>query len=412
MFAQDGVLACQKTQNAMSASGELHIQRPGLSIRARHAAMKHDRDRGDDRRDRGRQGRGSLDSRRSISPEARRPRHDDRDAGRDRGEPKFHSDYAQRPRERSGWRSSRRSRSRSGRHRDRSHRRYSDDRRDPRHDLSPRRSPRHPGYADDADDAGAGSKRPRSRSPSPAGSYRKKSRRDHSDRHSDRRRHRSRDRHRSPRHRPRPRDRVRDSESAVDPYDRAGSEARSVAGDSRAADYPSRRTHRASPDNDAWSRESRIESNRSSPARHTSPHPASHPSQNRPPTSSSAGSRGRVERDFRPSDTERRHPSPRGGHRSGRDRSRERGFSREDPAASGANSIEVNMGSRGQSHAGYSSQHAGPFSHKTQHGLDSRANHSHSPTPNSSYHNSPTSQSSYHGRSGWNGQQQFSSSQQ
>lgn len=398
----------------MSASGELHIQRPGLSICARHAAMKHDRDRGDDRRDRGRPGRGTLDSRRSISPDARRPRHDDRDAGRDRGESKLHSDYAQGPRDRSGWRSSRRSRSRSGRYRDRSPRRYSDDRRDSRPDLSPRRSPRHPGYADDGDDAGAGSKRLRSRSPSPAGSYRKKSRRDHSDRHSDRKRHRSRDRHRSPRHRPRPGDRVgRDSESAVDPYDRAGSETRSVAGDSRASDYPSRRTRRASPDNDAWSRESRIESNRSSPARHISPHPASHPSQNRPPTSSSAGSRGRAERDSRPSDTERRHPSPRGRHRSRRDRSRERGITQEDPAASGANSIEVNMGPRaGQFHAGYSSQHAGPFSHKTQHGLDSRATYSQSSTPNSSYHNSPTSQTSYHGRPGWNGQQQFSPSQQ
>ncbi|MBE3042046.1 hypothetical protein IMZ48_05580, partial [Candidatus Bathyarchaeota archaeon] len=172
--------------------------------------MRHDRDRADERRDRARSGRGEPDPRRSISPETRRRRHDDRDAARGRAESTYRSDHPRRHRDHSSRHSrhsSRRSRSRGDRYRDRSpSRRYSDDRRGPRPDLSPRRSPRARAYADDGgiDDPGLGSKRLRSRSPSPAGSYRKKSRRDHRERDSDRRRtsHRSRERHRSPRHLP------------------------------------------------------------------------------------------------------------------------------------------------------------------------------------------------------------------
>lgn len=379
--------------------------------------MRHDRDRGDERQDRGRSGRGEPDHQRSVSPPSRRRRHDDRDAARPRTESKSRGEYPRRHREHSSRHSSRRSPSRNDRYRDHStSRRYSDDRRSSRPDYSPRRSPHQRGYADDSaiDDAGVGSKRLRSRSPSPAGSYRKKSRREHSDRHSDRKRssHRSRERHRSPRRRPRPGDRARrDSESIADPYDRPGSETRSLAGGRRTPDFPTRSSHRDPVELD-WSRESRFGSQRSTPTRHLSPR-SSHPPRSRRPNSRSPGPRGPSERELRSPNPERRPQSPEGRHRSGRGRSRERGFVRQDPSATGANNIDVNMGPRpGHFQGGHPSQQAS-FTHKTHHGGDSRQPYSQASTPNSSYHNSPNSQSSYHGgRSTWNGQQQFSPPQQ
>lgn len=401
----------------MSASVNSTLSGSDPSIRPRHAAMRHDRDRGDERRDRGRSGRDDLDPPRSVSPHARRRRHDDRDAADDRSESKYRSDHSRRHREHGSRHSSRRSRSRGARYRDRSpSRRYSDDRGGPRPDLSPRRSPRRRGYADDGsfDDTSLGSKRLRSRSPSPSGSYRKKSRRDHSERRPDRKRtsHRSRERHRSPRRRPRPDDRIRrDSASVSDTYDRADSEARSLFGDGRAQDLPSRNA-RDTAEFGTRSRDSRVGSRRSSPTRNPSPRSA-YPPHSRRQTSRSPGSRGPSDRDLRSPDPGRRHPSPEGRHRSGRERSRERGFSKNDPAATGANSVDVNMGSRtGHFQGGHPSQHSS-FTHKTHHGGESRHSYSQSPTPNSSYHNSPNSQSSHiGGRSGRNGQQQFSPSQQ
>lgn len=409
---------CQKTRKRNECIGELHIERLRPSVRPRHAAMRHDRDRGDERQDRGRSGRGELGPPRSVSPHARRRRHDDRDAGDDRTESKYRSDRSRRHREHSSRHSSRRSRSRSGKYRDLSpSRRYSDDRGGHRPDLSPRRSPRLRGYADDGafDDTGLGSKRLRSRSPSPSDSYRKKSRRDHSDRHSDRKRtaHRSRERYRSPRHRPRPGDRVRRDSDVSDRYDRAGSETRSV-GDSRAPDFLSRNP-RDTAELDTWSRDSRAGSRRSSPTRDLSPR-STYPPHNRRAASRSPARRGLQEQRLRSPDSGRHHQSPEGLQRSGRRRSRERGFSRIDAAATGANSLDVNMGSRTAGHfqGGHPSQHSS-FSHKAHYGADYRTNYSQSPTPNSSYHSSPISQSqsSYlGGLTGRNGQPQFSPSQQ
>lgn len=380
--------------------------------------MRHDRDRADERRDRGRSVRGEPDLRRSVSPEPRRRRHDDRDAGRVETESRYRSDHSRRHREHSSRHSSRRSRSRGDRYRDRSPpRRYSDDRRGPRPDLSPRRSPRPRSYADDGgiDDVSLGSKRLRSRSPSPAGSYRKRSRRDHRERESDRRRtsHRSRERHRSPRRRHRPGDRDRGgSESISDPYDRAGSETRSLVGDRRRHDISSRDPHRDTAELDTWSRDSRAGSQRLSPTRRLSPRQPPYPSHNRRVASRSPASRGPSERGVRSPDAGRRHPSPEGRHRSGRERSRERGFSKYGPGTTGGNSIEVNMGPRtGHFQGGHPSQQAS-FSHKPHHGTDSRPSYSQSSTPNSSYHNSPASQSPHLGGRGRNGQQQFSPSQQ
>lgn len=365
----------------------------GRSQSARHAAMKHDRDRGDERRDRGRPGRGANDSRRSVSPQARRPQHEDRPAHRGRHDdlsafpPDQRSDRhsRRRSREDNNHRSHRRSVSRGEKHRGRDRSpRFFDDRQQTR-TRSRESSRRSPGAG-----GGAFTKRPRSRSPPSPSSRRKKSRRSGRNRrakHSPEfekpeppRRHRERRRspHRSPPRRGRSGDRLdRDTDSA---YDRRSPERRPVE------DRGYRRRG-----SETWSHASRDSSPRS---------PYRDLSREREPRSPSVASRGR---DDHPNASALRPHSPHDHHRSSKGHPRGR---RDQETGSGSGNAEAAMGSRGTGgfRGGYSSQQNSFPSHK-QSGHDSRGSFSQSPTPNSSYHNSPASQSPYNSRSGRNGQQ-------
>jgi hypothetical protein len=383
---------------------------------ARHAAMKHDRDRGDERRDRGRSGRGATDSRRSVSPQARRPRIQDRDADHSRHDHASaspqrsgsHARHSRRARDNSSHRSRRRSVSRSGRHRERdTSPRYSDDRRPtPTETYSRHVSHRSEAHrASPIGDSATAAKRPRSRSP-PSTSRRKKSRRDQQSSRSKRSRdspefekpehpRRARDRHRSPHRRARSGERTdREVDSR---YDLSTSDRR----------YPTdRSTGSHQPESDTRSYASRFDSRGSTRSRESSPlSPSRNESHRRRPRSPNPTSRNPLNAVL--PDSNRQARSPRGQRRS------DKGWSREDSkkdSRSGVpapNSIDVKMGSRGGSHfrGGYASQQ-GAYSHKSQHNSDPRGTYSQSPTPNSSY-NSPTSQSSSYvgGRPGWNGQQ-------
>ena len=395
----------------------------GRSQSARHAAMKHDRDHGDERRERGRSGRGAVDSRRSVSPQARRPRTDDhRDVDYPRHDSSFRSDsrnrHPRRSRDDSKHRSGRRSVSRDGRHRARdSSPRYSDNR-----GAAPSRTDEHSRERSRRSDApggggnsigGAGSKRHRSRSPPSANSRRKRSRR--AGRNKRRSKHspeferpelprRNRDRHRSPRRRGRSGESIdRDTDSV---YDRATPERRHAE---------ERSFHRGG--SETRSHASYGGSRLSSPVLDRSPlsSPSRNTSRDRAVRSPSVASRGRADPSLHHPDS-RRVASPPGQHRSRNRKGRSREDRKKDssqPAATGANSVEVSMSSRGGGgsfRGGYPSQPGpGPFPHKGPFGNDPRTNYSQSSTPNSSYHNSPTSQSSSYGtgqaRPGWNGQQ-------
>lgn len=398
---------------------------------ARNAAMKNDQRHGDERRDRGRDGRGVNNSRRSPSP-PRRPRpagaelvarqdRPDRPHERhpDKSQPSYR--HRHRSRDRSKERPPRPSHSSSRRHRDRDDHRNRDRSRDAgsqpdgRGGQPPKASSRSRSRGRGQPLSPPPSKRPRSRSPSPASHHRKKSKHDPRERRiqdesngypeSLRLRRHSSHPHRSlspsPRdHKPRSKDKP-DDLSAVRRDNRSRSPLQDCPPSSSARPRSSR-SHRDHPEHGQRSRSPVAGFRRHPPSgRHSlSPHP------NRPGRSSSVASQDRAGPDFdgRPPYPPR---SPRG-YRSRGGKGRpfdEARFSSKFEPPSGSNK-EADMAARGGYRGGYHPNQQS-FPHKSQYndprGFSQSPQHA---TPGSSFQNSPSTQSPYGGgRGGWGGQQ-------